>query len=122
MTSRVPGRHHPRYPRVPLGLLPSAPTGGIDLSTETSEPDGMNAQTDADLLAAYREAAAALADAIARRDAERRDEAHAAFHGRPLRYGRVEARGGAYARRGRTVCLDCYRGREWDGRYDRLEP
>lgn len=89
--------------------------------------------TDAALLLAYREAraslsaetfeaTAALAEAIARRDAERRDEAHAAFHGHPLRYGRVEARGGAYARRGRTVCLDCYRGREWDGRYIRLDP
>lgn len=56
----------------------------------------------------------AAADALASRRARYRDDAHAAFHGRPtLRYGRVERRRGY---RGSTVCLDCYYGRAWDGR------
>lgn len=84
---------------------------------------------DQELLDAYRAAradltpstfdhAAGLAGMIAERDAARRDSAHASFHGRrDLRYGRVERRAGY---RGQTVCLDCYRSRPWDGRYDRL--
>lgn len=70
------------------------------------------------------EAASDLAGEIARRDGLRRDAAHAAHHGRPsIRTGRVEARGGQYARVGRTVCLDCYSARRpWDGRYDGLRP
>jgi hypothetical protein len=55
----------------------------------------------------------AFADEIARRNGERQDRAHAAYHKREtLNYGRVERRRGY---RGHTTCLDCYRGRPWDG-------
>ena len=56
---------------------------------------------------------AAAADLIATRNRVTRDAAHAAFHGHPLRYGRV---GRDRWHRGDTVCLDCYWGRPWDGR------
>lgn len=66
------------------------------------------------------DAAVELADEVARRNRLREDRAHAAFHRvTAVRYGRVERRPGY---RGRTVCLHCYRGLEWHGRFERLEP
>jgi hypothetical protein len=52
--------------------------------------------------------------AIARKRQAEQEARHAAFHRRDrLNYGRVERRRGY---RGQVVCLDCYYGREWDGR------
>jgi hypothetical protein len=53
--------------------------------------------------------------AVARRRQAEAEARHAAFHGHPLRYGRVGRRRGY---RGETVCLDCYyagRKGEWPG-------
>ena len=67
--------------------------------------------------AGEREAAEKIWSEIeAERDAEARakvaaiEKAHAAFHGRPIKYVTVERRRG---HRGRSVCRDCYYGKEW---------
>ena len=54
----------------------------------------------------------AAAGEVAARRVKASEAAHAAFHGKPLRYGTVERRRGY---RGRSVCLDCYYGKEWRG-------
>jgi hypothetical protein len=55
----------------------------------------------------------AEASEMARERVQKQEEAHAIFHGRTLRYVTVERRRG---RKGRSVCADCYYGREWSGR------
>lgn len=59
---------------------------------------------------------AVMEELLAEREIESRakvaanEAAHAAFHGRPLKYVTVERRRGY---RGRSVCRDCYYGKEW---------
>jgi hypothetical protein len=75
--------------------------------------------TDDDLAAAMADVSRSVDDritfasALGDRRARARDAAHAAFHGHPLKYGRVGRRRGYL---GDTVCLDCYYGKEWNGR------